>query len=70
MVAPFRKPMSLNRFMALIKSIIFIGVLKKESIYFWKILFWSVFNKPKAFPLAVTYSIYGYHFRRVFRDVV
>jgi hypothetical protein len=60
----------MNRFMALIKSIIYLGVLTKNRIYFWKIVFWSILNKPKAFPLAVTYSIYGYHFRRVFRDVI
>ncbi len=62
--------MSLNKSMALIKSILDIGVLKKESLYFWKILFWSVFNKPKSFPLAVTYSIYGYHFKRIFREII
>jgi radical SAM superfamily enzyme YgiQ (UPF0313 family) len=67
---PFVEPLSFNRVMALIKSIVFIGILKKDRIYFWKILFWSIFNKPKAFPLAVTYSIYGYHFRKVFRDVI
>ena len=67
---PFVEPLSFNRVMALIKSIVFIGILKKHRIYFWKILFWSILNKPKAFPLAVTYSIYGYHFRKVFRDVI
>jgi len=67
---PFTQPLSMNRFMALIKSIIYLGVLTKNRIYFWKIVFWSILNKPKAFPLAVTYSIYGYHFRRVFRDVI
>jgi len=67
---PLMEPLSFSRFMALIKSIIYIGVLKKDRIYFWKILFWSLFNKPRSFPLAVTYSIYGYHFRRVFRDVI
>lgn len=67
---PFVEPLSFNRVMALIKSIVFIGILKKNRIYFWKILFWSICNKPKAFPLAVTYSIYGYHFRKVFRDVI
>ncbi|MCX6302809.1 MAG: B12-binding domain-containing radical SAM protein [Bacteroidia bacterium] len=66
---PFHEPLSLNRFMAFIKSIIYIGILKRNSRYFWKLLFWSIFNKPKSFPLAVTYSIYGYHFRRVFKDV-
>lgn len=67
---PSVEPLSFNRFMALIKSIIFIGILKKDRIYFWKIILWSIFNKPKSFPLAVTYSIYGYHFRKVFRDVI
>jgi radical SAM superfamily enzyme YgiQ (UPF0313 family) len=67
---PPSEPLSFNRVMALVKSIIYIGILKKNRIYFWKIFFWSLFNKPKLFPLAVTYSIYGYHFRRVFRDVI
>jgi len=63
-------PLSFSRFMALIKSIIYFGIFSNSRIYFWKIIFWSIFNKPKSFPLAVTYSIYGYHFRRVFRDVI
>jgi radical SAM superfamily enzyme YgiQ (UPF0313 family) len=67
---PSVTPMSLNKVMALIKSIVLIGILKKNRLYFWKIFFWSIFNKPKVFPLAVTYSIYGYHFRRVFRNVI
>jgi radical SAM superfamily enzyme YgiQ (UPF0313 family) len=67
---PSVQPWSFNRFMALIKSIVYIGLLKSKRIYFWKLFFWSIFNKPKSFPLAVTYSIYGYHFRRVFRDVI
>jgi len=66
---PFTEPLSFNRFMALVKSIVYIGILKKNRRYYWRLLLWSIFNKPKSFPLAVTYSIYGYHFRRVFRDV-
>ena len=64
------EPLTFNRIMALVKSIIYIGILNKNRIYFWKIFFWSIFNKPKSFPLAVTYSIYGYHFRRVFSNVI
>ena len=67
---PFSEPLTFNRFMAFVKSIIFIGFLTRNSKYFWKILFWSIFNKPRTFPLAVTYSIYGYHFRKVFRNVI
>ncbi|OFY61252.1 MAG: B12-binding domain-containing radical SAM protein [Bacteroidetes bacterium RBG_19FT_COMBO_42_10] len=66
---PFYERLTLNRFMAFLKSIIYIGILKKESRYYWRLLLWSLFHKPKSFPLAVTYSIYGYHFRRVFRDI-
>ncbi|OFY65330.1 MAG: B12-binding domain-containing radical SAM protein [Bacteroidetes bacterium RBG_13_43_22] len=66
---PFHEPLTLNRFMAFLKSIIYIGILKKESRYYWRLVLWSLFHKPKSFPLAITYSIYGYHFRRVFRNV-
>ena len=62
----FVQPFSLNKFMALIKSIIYLGLLKKNQVYFWKIISWCIFYKPKSFPLAVKYSIYGYHFRKVF----
>lgn len=65
-----REEFSLVRLIALIKSIIYLGLLNKDLVYFWKILSWCVFNKPKLFPLAVKYGIYGYHFRRVFKDVL
>jgi radical SAM superfamily enzyme YgiQ (UPF0313 family) len=67
---PSAQPMQFSRVMAFLKSVIYIGILKRHRIYFWKIVLWSIFNKPKTFPLAVTYTIYGYHFRRVFRDVI
>jgi radical SAM superfamily enzyme YgiQ (UPF0313 family) len=55
-----------TRLMAFFKSMLFIGVLKKDRRYYWPLIFWSLFRKPASFPLAVTYSIYGYHFRKVF----
>ena len=30
----------------------------------WKLLFWTVFRRPQAFSLAVTFAIHCYHFRR------
>jgi len=64
---PFREQtrITLKKMAALIKSMLVIGILKKDSQYYWKLFFWSLFNKPAVFPLAVTYSIYGYHFRKV-----
>jgi radical SAM superfamily enzyme YgiQ (UPF0313 family) len=68
---PYVKPsFSFNKFMALIKSFIILGIVNKNLIYFWKVLSWCVFNRPKLFPLAVKYSIYGYHFRRVFKGII
>ncbi len=54
---------------AFVRSILILGILNRERLYYWKILFWSLFNRPATFSLAITYSIYGYHFRRVFRDL-
>jgi len=51
---------------AFFQSIIIIGILKKNRRYYWKLLFWTLFNKPETFSLAVTYSIFGYHYRKVF----
>lgn len=34
--------------------------------YYWKLLIWSLRKRPDVFPLAVTYSIYGYHLRKVY----
>lgn len=65
----FRDRLSFAKVSALFKSIFYLGIIRKKRRYFWKLLLWSIFNKPKVFPLAVTYSIYGYHFRKVFRNV-
>lgn len=64
-----QKSLTLNKFMAFIKSIIFIGIFSRNQKYYWKLVGWSLLNKPKAFPLAVTYTIYGYHFQKVFRNL-
>lgn len=51
---------------ALFKSVIRLGILGRERLQYWRLLAWSLFRRPKHFPLAVTLAIYGYHFRRVF----
>jgi hypothetical protein len=52
---------------ALLRSIVYIGILSRDRIHFWKLFVWSLFRRPKLFPLAITYSIYGYHFRKVYQ---
>ena len=51
---------------AFLKSIWHLGIKGKERLYYWKLLTWSLFKRPQLFPLAVTFAIYGFHFRKVF----
>ncbi|MDY0094151.1 MAG: B12-binding domain-containing radical SAM protein [Candidatus Vecturithrix sp.] len=53
---------------ALFKSIVFLGIQDKDRIYFWKLFFWSLLRRPRLFAQAITYAIYGYHFRKVFEN--
>jgi radical SAM superfamily enzyme YgiQ (UPF0313 family) len=50
---------------AVFKSMLLLGVVGRERFHFWKLFFWSLFRKPRFFPLAITYAVYGYHFRKV-----
>ncbi|ABQ28478.1 B12-binding domain-containing radical SAM protein [Geotalea uraniireducens] len=50
---------------ALCKSILFLGVIGRERLHFWKLFFWALARRPRLFPLAITYAIYGFHFRKV-----
>src|ERR1039457_7061327 len=50
---------------ALVKAVLFLGVIGRERFHFWKLFFWALFRKPRLFPLAITYAIYGFHFRKV-----
>lgn len=50
---------------ALFKSMVKLGMIGEERIYYWKLFFWSLFRKPQLFSLAILFSIYGYHFRKI-----
>jgi radical SAM superfamily enzyme YgiQ (UPF0313 family) len=55
-----------SNMLSVVKSVFYLGIVKRHRMYYWNLIFWSLFNKPRLFPLAITYSIYGYHFRKVF----
>jgi len=54
-----------NYILALFRSIFKLGVVGEERIYYWKLFFWSLFRKPQLFSLAILFTIYGFHFRRI-----
>ncbi|HEY3418647.1 MAG TPA: DUF4070 domain-containing protein [Armatimonadota bacterium] len=43
-----------------------LGLIEKERSYFWRLLFWSLFHRPRLLPLAMVLSVYGFHFRKSF----
>jgi radical SAM superfamily enzyme YgiQ (UPF0313 family) len=54
-----------NHLRALLKSVIILGILDTERIQYWRLFFWSLFTRPRMFPLAITFTIYGYHYRKI-----
>jgi len=51
---------------AFFKSIFRLGIIGKERVHYWKLIFWSLFRCPRFLPLATTFAIYGFHFRKIF----
>jgi radical SAM superfamily enzyme YgiQ (UPF0313 family) len=47
------------------RSIYHLGIRGVERAQYWKLFFWTLFRRPRLFPLAITLAIYGFHFRMV-----
>jgi hypothetical protein len=60
-----RTPLDFQRLLAVFRSSIRLGIFGKERFHYWKIMFWTLFRRPKMLPLTITLAIYGYHFRKV-----
>lgn len=51
--------------LALWRSIYELGIRGVERAHYWRLFFWTLFRRPRLFPLAITFAIYGFHFRQV-----
>jgi len=60
-------PSSLDfqRVLAFFRSNIRLGIIGRERLQYWGLLWWTLFKRPRLLPLAITLAIYGYHFRKV-----
>lgn len=54
------------RLKAFLKSIFVMGLLNRGRFEYWKFIVWTIVNKPKRFIDAITFAVYGYHFRTVY----
>ncbi|MGZ4855489.1 MAG: B12-binding domain-containing radical SAM protein [Candidatus Angelobacter sp.] len=51
--------------LALGRSMYRLGIRGAERVHYWRLFFWTLFRRPRLFPLAITLAIYGFHFRQV-----
>lgn len=61
-----QKQISFSLIKALFKSILIIGFLNKGRGEYWKLVVWTLFKRPRTIMDAFTYTVYGYHYRKVF----
>jgi radical SAM superfamily enzyme YgiQ (UPF0313 family) len=57
--------LDLQHILAFFRSTYRLGILGKERQQYWDLLFWTLFRRPALLPMAVTFAIYGHHFRKV-----
>jgi len=50
---------------ALIKSMWVLGVKEKGRRHYWGLFSSTLLRKPRLFPLFITLTVYGFHFRKV-----
>ncbi len=57
-------PLSWRHGVALAWSSVRLGVVGRERVHYWRLLAWTLFHRPALLQLAVTFAIYGHHFRK------
>ena len=64
---PVKAPvhLELQEILAFFRSVYWLGIRGHERAEYWRLFFWALFKQPKKFALAITFSIYGFHFWRV-----
>jgi radical SAM superfamily enzyme YgiQ (UPF0313 family) len=55
----------LQHLLTFLRSIFRLGIVGRERVHYWKVLLWTIFRRPRLFPMVVTLSIYGHHFRKI-----
>jgi hypothetical protein len=57
---------NLSLLSAFFKSVFIIGILDRGRCEYWKLVIWTLFNRPGSMIDAITYAVYGYHFRTIY----
>jgi radical SAM superfamily enzyme YgiQ (UPF0313 family) len=60
---------NMSQVKAFIQSIWVLGIKQRGSIYYWKLLAWTLCRRPRFFALSVTLAVCGYHFGKIARSL-
>lgn len=60
------KKLQFSHVKAFFKSIFILGIVKTGRFEYWKLLFWTIFHRPRSIIEAVTFTVYGYHYRSIY----
>jgi radical SAM superfamily enzyme YgiQ (UPF0313 family) len=60
-----RGKIQLYHLQAFIQSMWRFGILDRGRRYYWRLFSYALFRTPRAFPLYITLTVYGHHFRKI-----
>ena len=60
------KKINLTLITGFLRSMFIIGIVDKGRLEYWKFIVWTLLYRPELFSDAVTFAVYGYHFRIVY----
>ena len=60
------KKMEFSYLASFFKSVFVIGIANRGRTEYWKLLIWTLFRRPALMKDALTFAVYGYHFRAVY----
>lgn len=58
-------PLNMQRFLSFSRAAFRLGILGKERFHYWHLILWTLTRRPSQLALAITLSIYGYHYRKI-----
>ena len=62
--------LKLQHIKALVKSMWFLGVRERGRCQYWRMFISTLIKQPRKFPLSISLSVYGYHFRKVLEGYI
>ena len=65
-----RSHLEFPHLLAIVRSVYLLGIAGTDRLLYWKFLLWTYIRRPRRMADAITYSIYGYHFRKVLEQHV